>query len=182
MVIFFYPKALTKGCTIESCGFRDIAKDFPDEPCCSGPAATTWPSQQKFIDTNMLPYPLLCDTKLELIKQLGISRLALGKTPKRVTFVVDKEGKIAKIYDKVDAATAPEGSAGVRQRRRGGKQVQSRESRCFSSGFLCVSVVSSFFGKTRPCGRVLRTPSPARSGSIRRTRFPCGSGQKSNAP
>ena len=54
--------------------------------------------QQKFIDTNMLPYPLMCDTEFKLIKDLGIANAEKATAAKRVTFVVDKEGKIAKIY------------------------------------------------------------------------------------
>jgi peroxiredoxin Q/BCP len=63
--------------------------------------------QQKFIDTNALPMALLADTEMKLIKELGIRNGASGKTPKRVTFVVDKNGKIAKIYDKVDVNMHP---------------------------------------------------------------------------
>jgi peroxiredoxin Q/BCP len=107
VVVFFYPKALTKGCTIESCGFRDIAKDFPEDVVLLGASGDDMKLQQKFIDTNMLPYPLLCDTKQELIKDLGILGSATGTTPKRVTFVIDKEGKIAKIYSKVTPADHP---------------------------------------------------------------------------
>ena len=105
-VIFFYPKALTKGCTIESCGFRDIIKDFPADVVVLGASGDDMALQQKFIDAHMLPYPLLCDTDLKLIKELGILS-AGGKTPQRVTFVVGKDGNIARIYSKVDTAKHP---------------------------------------------------------------------------
>src|SRR5436189_944867 len=85
VVIFFYPKALTKGCTVESCGFRDIAKEFPENVVLLGASADDVALQQKFIDTNMLPYPLLADTDLKLIRDLGILSSG-GKTPQRVTF------------------------------------------------------------------------------------------------
>src|SRR4051812_23423264 len=88
VVIFFYPKALTKGCTIESCGFRDIYKEFPPNTVILGASADDVPLQQKFIDKEMLPYPLLADTDMTLIKKLGISA---GKVPQRVTFVIDKD-------------------------------------------------------------------------------------------
>ena len=107
VVVFFYPKALTKGCTIESCGFRDIAKDFPEDVVIIGASGDDMKLQQKFIDEHKLPFALLCDTDLKLIKELGILGAAGGKTPKRVTFVIDKEGKIAKIYDKVTPASHP---------------------------------------------------------------------------
>lgn len=107
VVVFFYPKALTKGCTVESCGFRDIAKDFPENTVLIGASGDDVALQQKFIDEHKLPMALLADTEQKLIKELGILGAAGGKTPKRVTFVVDKDGKIAKIYEKVAPATHP---------------------------------------------------------------------------
>lgn len=109
VVIFFYPKALTGGCTIESCGFRDLMKDkdFPKDVVILGASGDDLKLQQKFIDTNELPMALLADTEQKLIKELGILGKAGGTTPKRVTFVMDKEGKIAKIYDKVTPKSHP---------------------------------------------------------------------------
>jgi len=109
VIIFFYPKALTKGCTVESCGFRDLMKekDFPKDVVVVGASGDNVELQQKFIDTNMLPMALLADTDLKLINTLGIRNNPKATTPKRVTFVVDKEGKIAKIYDKVDVNAHP---------------------------------------------------------------------------
>jgi thioredoxin-dependent peroxiredoxin len=107
VVIFFYPKALTKGCTIESCGFRDIAKEFPENVVVIGASGDDMALQQKFIDENKLPFPLLCDTKQELIKDLGILRTPSATMPNRVTFVIDKEGKIIKIYPMPNPATHP---------------------------------------------------------------------------
>lgn len=103
VIVFFYPKALTKGCTTESCGFRDLMKesDFPKDVVVLGASGDTVELQQKFIDTNTLPMALLADTDQKLIKELGILSKSGATTPRRVTFVVDKEGKIAKIYDTV---------------------------------------------------------------------------------
>ncbi|HYH63719.1 MAG TPA: peroxiredoxin [Urbifossiella sp.] len=106
VVVFFYPKALTKGCTIESCGFRDIAKDFPADTVLLGASADTEKLQDEFITKEKLPYPLLCDTDLKLIQALGI-QMAGKAMPQRKTFVVGKDGKIAKVYDKVDPAKHP---------------------------------------------------------------------------
>lgn len=97
VVVFFYPKALTKGCTIESCGFRDIIGELPKDVVVLGASADDTALNQKFITTEKLPYPLLCDTDLKLIQALGIQN-PKGRTAQRVTFVVDKDGKIAKIY------------------------------------------------------------------------------------
>jgi thioredoxin-dependent peroxiredoxin len=107
VVIFFYPKALTKGCTVESCGFRDISGEFPKDTVLLGASGDDVALQQKFIDEHKLPMALLADTELKLIKELGVLGAAGGKTPKRVTFVVDKENKIVKIYEKVDVNKHP---------------------------------------------------------------------------
>lgn len=107
VVIFFYPKALTKGCTIESCGFRDIAKEFPENVVVIGASGDDMKLQQDFIKEHMLPFALLTDTKQELIKDLGILS-PKGPVAKRTTFVIDKEGKIAKIYATVDPAKHPQ--------------------------------------------------------------------------
>jgi peroxiredoxin Q/BCP len=107
VVIFFYPKALTGGCTVESCGFRDILKDFPENTVVIGASGDDLKLQQQFIDKNMLPFALLADTELKLINELGIRNSPTAKTPKRVTFVIDKEGKIVKIYDKVTPKDHP---------------------------------------------------------------------------
>ena len=108
VVVFFYPKALTKGCTVESCGFRDLAEKFPKDVVLLGASADGDELQNKFIKENKLPYALLCDTDMKLISELGIKSNPTAKTPKRITFVVDKEGKIAKIYEKVDVTKHPE--------------------------------------------------------------------------
>jgi peroxiredoxin Q/BCP len=106
VVIFFYPKASTKGCTIESCGFRDIADKFPKDTVLIGASADDQKAQDKFIADHKLPFALLCDTDLKLIKELGILSPG-GKTPLRKTFVVNKEGAIAKIYESVTPASHP---------------------------------------------------------------------------
>jgi thioredoxin-dependent peroxiredoxin len=100
VVIFFYPKAMTPGCTVESCGFRDALADFPKDTVVIGASADNADLQQKFINKEKLTYPLLCDTDLKLIQALGIQS-PKGKTPQRVTFVVGKDGTIKKIIPQV---------------------------------------------------------------------------------
>lgn len=65
-----------------------------------GASADKVEKNQEFSDKNMYTYPLLCDPELKLIKALGIEIAGRGMA-QRVTFVLDKDGKIAKIYDKV---------------------------------------------------------------------------------
>lgn len=105
-VVFFYPKASTPGCTTESCGFRDIADKFPKDVVVIGASADKQDAQDKFIKEHKLPFALLCDTEMKLIKELGIQN---GERPvsQRVTFVVGADGKIAKIYDKVTPKDHP---------------------------------------------------------------------------
>lgn len=69
-----------------------------------GASADGLDKNQEFTDKNKYTYPLLCDPDLKLIKDLGILN---GKMAKRVTFVIDKEGNIAKIYDKVTPKDHP---------------------------------------------------------------------------
>jgi peroxiredoxin Q/BCP len=104
VVIFFYPRAMTKGCTVESCGFRDIAKDFPKDVVLLGASNDSVENNQKFNEKEKLPYPLLCDTDNALLKALGILNTDKAR---RTTFIVDKEGKIAKIYEQVNVQSHP---------------------------------------------------------------------------
>lgn len=100
VVVFFYPKAMTPGCTVESCGFRDAIADFPKDTVILGASADDAKLQQQFIDKEKLTYPLLCDTELKLIRALGIES-PRGKVPQRVTFVVGKDGTIKKVFAQV---------------------------------------------------------------------------------
>lgn len=106
VVVFFYPKASTPGCTVESCGFRDLAKEFPEDVVLVGASADAMDAQNKFIKDHNLPYPLLCDTDLKLITDLGIQSTR-GKVSQRVTFLLDRDGVIRKIYTTVTPARHP---------------------------------------------------------------------------
>ena len=71
-----------------------------------GASADQEAAQAKFIKDNKLPFALLCDTDLKLIKELGIVS-PRGPMPQRITFLVDKDGKIAKVYTKVTPKDLP---------------------------------------------------------------------------
>lgn len=106
VVLFFYPRAMTKGCTIESCGFRDLQKDFAGaDTVIFGISTDKVEAQDQFIKKENLNFPLLADNEQKVSKSLGV--MGKGTATQRVTFVIDKEGKIAKIYDKVTPATHP---------------------------------------------------------------------------
>lgn len=100
VVLFWYPKALTKGCTIESCGFRDLLEQFAAaDTVVIGFSPDTVELQQKFTDTEKLNYPLLADNEKKLHAALGVKG--------RSTWVIGKDGKIAKFYDKVNVSSHP---------------------------------------------------------------------------
>ncbi len=99
LVLFFYPKDDTPGCTIEACGFRDKYDLFKIL------GAEVWgisngdsKSHLKFANKNKLPYPLLCDTKNILRKKFGVPK-TLGFIEGRVTYIVDSKGIIIHIFE-----------------------------------------------------------------------------------
>jgi len=107
VVLFFYPKAMTRGCTIESCGFRDKLKDFEAaNTILVGISVDTVDLQQKFIDKEKLNFPLLADPEKKVTKDFG----ALGSSglASRYTYVIDKKGIVRKIYTRVNPSNHPE--------------------------------------------------------------------------
>ena len=109
VVLYFYPKADTPGCTVEACEFRDDVKSFgkkgavvvgvsPDKPA----------AQEKFKTKYELPFVLLSDTEKEAAQAFGVwkEKTMYGKKVmgiERSTFVIGPDGKIEKIYAKVRA-------------------------------------------------------------------------------
>jgi peroxiredoxin Q/BCP len=90
VVLFFYPAAMTKGCTAESCHFRDLAKEFADVGAVRlGISPDAVAKQQEFADTYSLGYPLLSDVDGEVAKQFGVRRKFGPLLTKRKTFVID---------------------------------------------------------------------------------------------
>jgi peroxiredoxin Q/BCP len=90
VVLFFYPAAMTKGCTAESCHFRDLAKEFADVGAVRlGISPDAVAKQQEFADTHSLGYPLLSDVDGEVAKQFGVRRKFGPLLTKRKTFVID---------------------------------------------------------------------------------------------
>src|SRR3954469_23849192 len=75
VVLFFYPAAMTKGCTAESCHFRDLAKEFADAGAVRlGISPDAVAKQQEFAETYSLDYPLLSDVDGEVARQFGVRR------------------------------------------------------------------------------------------------------------
>jgi peroxiredoxin Q/BCP len=95
VVLFFYPAAMTGGCTAESCHFRDLAAEFAEVGAHRvgiSPDAIT--KQRAFSEANGFDYPLLSDVEGEVAKQFGVWRKLVPLHAKRVTFVIGEDRKI----------------------------------------------------------------------------------------
>lgn len=107
LVLFFYPRASTPGCTVEACNLRDNYKRFQSLGYeIVGVSADTAKKQQNFINKNELPFPLLADVDKEVINAFGVwgPKKFMGREYDgihRTTFVIDKNGKIEDIILKV---------------------------------------------------------------------------------
>jgi thioredoxin-dependent peroxiredoxin len=97
VVLFFYPAAMTRGCTVESCHFRDLAREFADAGATRvGISRDTVSKQRQFADKHSLGYPLLSDPDGRVARQFGVRRgLALGPlVTKRMTFVIGPDRRV----------------------------------------------------------------------------------------
>ncbi|NJN56446.1 MAG: peroxiredoxin [Leptolyngbyaceae cyanobacterium SL_5_9] len=103
VVLYFYPKDDTPGCTKEACGFRDYYADYQGKDITVfGVSMDDEASHQKFTEKYSLPFPLLADVDGAMTKAYDVDG---GGYSKRVTYVVDGEGKIAKVYGTVKTDT-----------------------------------------------------------------------------
>ncbi|GAA2072868.1 peroxiredoxin [Actinomadura alba] len=98
VVLFFYPAALSRGCTVESCHFRDLAAEFAALGARPVGISTDPVSKQKrFADEHSLGYPLLSDTDGVVCARFGVKRgLALAPT-KRQTFVIGTDRAVIEV-------------------------------------------------------------------------------------
>jgi thioredoxin-dependent peroxiredoxin len=94
IVLYFYPKDETTGCTIEACTFRDEYEDFTAAGAeVIGVSDDSVASHDDFARHHRLPFVLASDPDGKLREQMGVTK-TLGMLPGRVTFVIDKEGVI----------------------------------------------------------------------------------------
>ena len=100
VVLYFYPKADTPGCTVEACKFRDDKDRFPKDVVVLGVSKDTVGSQKKFSDGQRLNFQLLADADGSVIKAYGVDMPLVGYA-KRKTFLIDSKGTIARVYDSV---------------------------------------------------------------------------------
>jgi peroxiredoxin Q/BCP len=108
VVLYFYPRADTPGCTVEACEFRDQSKKFAKKDAVIvGISPDAVKSQAKFKDKFDLPFTLLSDVDKKAAEAYGVYKKNMyGKKVmgiERTTFVIGEDGRIARIYPKVKA-------------------------------------------------------------------------------
>ena len=106
LVLYFYPKDDTPGCTVQACALRDSWQQFEHAAAVFGVSADPAASHQEFIDKFNLPFPLLSDDSKKMAEAYGVwvEKSMYGKKYmgiERTTFVIDKEQKISAILRKV---------------------------------------------------------------------------------
>ena len=105
VVLYFYPKDMTPGCTTEACDFRDQSKKLKDAVVL-GVSIDAPERHQKFIEKYDLPFDLIADTDQKVVNKYGVwqEKKNYGKTYMgivRSTFIIDKTGILRKIFPKV---------------------------------------------------------------------------------
>ena len=110
VVLYFYPKDGTPGCTTEACSFRDNIFEFEKlNAQILGVSLDNVESHQAFSEKYSLPFPLLADLNKECATEYGVlGKFMMMTIAKRQSFVINPEGKIVKHYKKVDPDTHTE--------------------------------------------------------------------------
>ena len=109
VVLYFYPRDNTPGCTKQACSFRDNYETFKSKDVVViGISKDSTKSHEKFVQKNDLPFILLSDPDLEAIKSYDVwqekklyGKVSMGVV--RTTYIIDENGIIEKVYDKVKA-------------------------------------------------------------------------------
>jgi thioredoxin-dependent peroxiredoxin len=97
VVLFFYPAAMTGGCTKEACHFRDLASEFATAGAQRlGISVDPVAKQKQFADKHAFDYPLLSDEAGEVARSFGVKRRMVSPV-KRATFVIDRDRTIRKV-------------------------------------------------------------------------------------
>ncbi|MDQ3490997.1 MAG: thioredoxin-dependent thiol peroxidase [Acidobacteriota bacterium] len=110
VVLYFYPKDDTPGCTKQACSFRDANDVYKQKGIkVLGVSTDDEKSHQKFISKFALPFDLLADTDKQIVESYGVwgEKSMYGKTymgTNRKTFLIGKDGNIVKIFDKVNVS------------------------------------------------------------------------------
>jgi peroxiredoxin Q/BCP len=108
VVLFFYPKADTPGCTVESCGFRELYDEFTKRGVeLLGCSFDTVEDNAAFAKKFNLPYPLLCDIDREIGLAYGACESPNAGYADRITYIIDEAGFISHAFDHVETRTHP---------------------------------------------------------------------------
>ena len=99
LLLFFYPKDFTPGCTKEACSFRDNFHRLKEKLDIVGVSGDSVGSHKKFTQKYQLPFTILSDNEKKTIKNYGADGLIFAK---RTSFLINPGGVIEKIYEKVD--------------------------------------------------------------------------------
>ncbi|WP_052548226.1 peroxiredoxin [Enhygromyxa salina] len=100
VVLYFYPKDETPGCTAEACSFRDAYEDFTDAGAVViGVSSDSPDSHEKFAANHRLPFKLISDESGDLRRSYDVPKAMLGMLPGRVTYVIDKQGKVQHVFN-----------------------------------------------------------------------------------
>ena len=113
VILYFYPKDNTSGCTKQACGFGELLPQFTEKGAVIiGVSKDSVASHKKFEDKYNLPFTLLADTELEVIKAYDVwqekknyGKVSMGVV--RTTYLIDEKGIIVKAFGKVKAADNP---------------------------------------------------------------------------
>ncbi|MEI7604403.1 MAG: thioredoxin-dependent thiol peroxidase [bacterium] len=110
VILYFYPKDSTPGCTKEACDLRDSFSEIKQYAVLLGISADSLESHKKFTDKHSLPFPLLADTEHIVSENYGVwmQKSMFGKKYmgiQRSTFLIDEKGIITKVWPKVNVLT-----------------------------------------------------------------------------
>ena len=109
VVLWFYPKADTPGCTAEGCGFRDRITFYAQKGAeILGVSFDTVEENRAFAEKFHFPFRLLCDTERKIGLAYGACDTPEAGHARRITYVIDQDGKIAQAIGEVKAAEHPE--------------------------------------------------------------------------
>ena len=113
VILYFYPKDNTSGCTKQACGFGELYPQFMEKnTVVIGVSKDSVASHKRFEEKNQLPFTLLSDTELETLQAYDVwkEKKTCGKVSMgvvRTTYLIDENGMIVKGFDKVKAADNP---------------------------------------------------------------------------
>ena len=114
VILYFYPKDMTSGCTKQACGFAELYPQFREKGAVVlGVSKDSVASHKKFEEKYGLPFTLLSDTEKEVLQKYYVwkeknnyGKISMGVV--RTTYLIDEEGTIVKAFGKVKAAENPE--------------------------------------------------------------------------